>query len=140
MFKRALLLGLVSGILAGVASMIYTKVYFGTNEADFSKVASTVSVLASSTLGGVLAGLGYWLLYKLLKGRGEIIFNFVFTILSFASILMPLAVRLPLDVEFPELFPGLAVPMHFFPALAWYTLKPLFIQQTVKNYDNPAGV
>lgn len=140
MFKRAFLLGLVSGILAGVASLIYTKVYFGTNEADFSKVASTVSVLAASTLGGVLAGLGYWLLYKLLKGRGEIVFNFVFTILSFATILTPLAARLPLEVEFPELFPGLAVPMHFFPALAWYTLKPLFIQQTVKNYDKPAGV
>ncbi|WP_276484872.1 hypothetical protein [Paraflavitalea pollutisoli] len=140
MFKRALLLGLVSGILAGVASLIYTKVYFGTNEADFSKVASTVSVLAASTLGGVLAGLGYWLLYKLLKGKGEIIFNLVFVILSFASILTPLAVRLPLEVEFPELFPGLAVPMHFFPALAWFTLKPLFIQQTVKNYDSTAGV
>lgn len=139
MFKRALLLGLVSGALAGIASLIYTKVYFGTNEADFSKVASTVSVLAASVLGGVLAGLGYWLTWKLLKDKGEIVFNLVFTILSFASILTPLAVRLPLDVEFPELFPGLAVPMHFFPALAWFTLKPLFIRQSVKDYDQPAG-
>lgn len=140
MFKRALLLGLVSGILAGVAALIYTKVYFSTNQVDFSKAASTVMILASSLLGGVLAGLGYWLLYKLLKGKGEVIFNFVFVILSFASVLTPLAARLPLDIEFPELFPGLAVPMHFFPALAWFTLKPLFIQQTVKNYDNPAGM
>jgi len=31
-----------------------------------------------------------------------------------------------LDVKTPELFPGLAVPMVFFPAMAWYTLKPLF--------------
>lgn len=140
MFKRAFLLGLVSGLLAGVASLIYTKVYFSTNQVDFSSAASTVSILAASVLGGVLAGLGYWLLYKLLKGKGEIIFNFVFVILSFASILTPLAAKVPLDIEFPELFPGLAVPMHFFPALAWFTLKPLFIQQTVKNYDSPAGV
>jgi len=28
----------------------------------------------------------------------------------------------------PELFPGLVVPMLFFPALAWFTLKPLFIK------------
>ncbi|MDF2192436.1 hypothetical protein [Paraflavitalea sp. CAU 1676] len=140
MFKRALLLGIVSGILAGVAALIYDKVYFSTTRVDFSKVTSTVSILAATLIGGLLAGIGYWLLYKIMKGKGEVIFNFVFVILSFASILTPLAAKLPLDIEFPELFPGLAVPMHFFPALAWFTLKPLFIQQTVKDYDKPAGV
>ena len=55
--------------------------------------------------------------------------NFVFAILTFASILGPFATKLPLDVEMPELFPGLTVPMHFFPALAWFTLKPLFIKK-----------
>lgn len=139
MFKRALLLGLVSGILAGVAALIYDKVYFSTTRADFSKVANTVSIMAGSLIGGLLAGIGYWVLYKVMKGKGEVVFNFIFVILSFASILTPLAFRLPLDVEFPELFPGLAVPMHFFPALAWFTLKPLFIQQTIKDYDKPAG-
>lgn len=140
MFKRALLLGIVSGILAGVAALIYDKVYFSTTRVDFSKVTSTVSILAATLIGGLLAGIGYWLLYKIMKGKGEVIFNFVFVILSFASILTPLAAKLPLDIEFPELFPGLAVPMHFFPALAWFTLKPLFIQQTVKDYDKAAGV
>jgi hypothetical protein len=32
-------------------------------------------------------------------------------------------------VKNPELFPGLAVPMIFFPALAWYTFKPLFVPE-----------
>ncbi len=40
--------------------------------------------------------------------------------------MIPISVTLPLSIQFPELFPGLAVPMIFFPALAWYTVKPLF--------------
>lgn len=139
MFKRAFLLGLVSGLLAGVASLIYAKVYYNSLGVDFSTVAATTSILAASVLGGVLAGVGYWLLTKLLKSKGEIVFNFLFTILSFVSILAPLATRLPLTVEMPELFPGYSVPMHFFPALAWFTLKPLFIQQTIRDYDKPTG-
>jgi hypothetical protein len=139
MFKRAFLLGLVSGALAGVASLIYARVYHNSLGVDFSTVAATTSIMAASVLGGVLSALGYWLLYKLLKSKGEIVFNFLITILSFASILAPLAYRLPLDAEMPELFPGYTVPMHFFPALAWFTLKPLFIQQVTKDYDKPAG-
>lgn len=137
MFKRSFLLGLVSGLLAGVASLIYAKVYYNSLGVDFSAVAATSSILAASVLGGVLAAVGYWLLNKLLKTKGEIVFNFLFTILSFVTILAPLATRLPLTVEMPELFPGYTVPMHFFPALAWFTLKPLFIQQTIRDYDKP---
>lgn len=140
MFKRSFLLGLVSGILAGVASLIYANVYKNSLGADFSTIAGATSILAASVLGGVLAALGYWLLNKMLKNKGEILFNLLFTILSFASILTPLAAKLPLDAEMPELFPGLTVPMHFFPALAWYTLKPIFIQHAVKDYDKPTTV
>jgi hypothetical protein len=41
-------------------------------------------------------------------------------------VMYPISVSLPLEIKNPELFPGLAVPMIFFPALAWYTVKPLF--------------
>jgi hypothetical protein len=140
MFKRAFLLGIVSGALAGAASLIYAKVYHDSLGVDFSAVAATTSIFAGSIGGGVLAALGYWLLYRFLKDKGEIIFNLLFTILSFASILAPLAAKLPLEAEMPELFPGLTVPMHFFPALGWFTLKPLFIKQEVKNYDKPTGI
>jgi hypothetical protein len=58
-----------------------------------------------------------------------VIFNFVFSIASFAMVIVPISISLPLDVLFPELFPGLAVPMLFFPALAWYTIVPLFSEK-----------
>ena len=127
MFKKALLLGIVSGLLAGLAGIIYAKVYYSANEADFSKVAGTVNIIASSLFGGILAAIGYTLLDKLLKAKGEIVFNFLFTTLSFASLLLPIGHRFSPPIDTPELFPGMVIPMHFFPALGWYTLKPLFL-------------
>lgn len=129
MFKKSLILGIISGILAGAAAVVYAKIYHSSLGADFSKVAPTVNIVASSVFGGVLAAIGYWILNKMLNDKGEIVFNFLFSIISFATLLAPFAVKLPLNVEAPELFPGMVIPMHFFPALAWYTLKPIFIRK-----------
>jgi len=131
MFKKALTLGIVSGILAGIAGLIYAHLYYSINEADFSKVASSIRIIASSLAGGIMAAIGFTLLNKWLKRNGEIVFNLLFSILSFASLLMPIAFKLPTSLETPELFPGMVIPMHFFPALAWFTLKPLFIRYPV---------
>jgi ABC-type branched-subunit amino acid transport system permease subunit len=133
MFKRALFLGIVSGLLAGIAGIIYARVYYTANEADFSKVVTSVKIVSASLFGGILAAIGYTLLVKGLKTRGEIVFNLLFTIISFASLLAPIAYKLPLTIETPELFPGMVIPMHFFPALGWYTLKPLFIKESIKE-------
>ena len=128
MFKKSLLLGIVSGLLAGIAGVVYARLYYSINEADFSKVASAVKILAASLFGGVLAAIGYSLLTRWLKDKGEIVFNLIFTLISFATLLAPIAVRLPRNIDTPELFPGMVIPMHFFPALAWFTLKPIFIK------------
>jgi ABC-type branched-subunit amino acid transport system permease subunit len=128
MFKKSLALGIVSGLLAGIAGIVYARVYYTINESDFSKVVSAVKIVAASVFGGVLASIGYTLLNKWLKNSGEIVFNLCFTLISFASLLAPIAVSLPKTIETPELFPGLVIPMHFFPALGWYTLKPIFIK------------
>ncbi|HVS96978.1 MAG TPA: hypothetical protein VHE54_10840 [Puia sp.] len=129
MFNRSLLLGIVSGVLAGIAGIVYSRVYYTVNEADFSGVASGIRILSASLFGGILAAMGYVALDRLLKRKGEVVFNLLFTLLSFASLLVPIAYKLPLNLETPELFPGMVIPMHFFPALAWYTLKPLFFRR-----------
>ncbi|HEV3411538.1 MAG TPA: hypothetical protein VG101_03625 [Puia sp.] len=128
MLKKSLALGIVSGLLAGIAGIIYARVYYTINESDFSKVVSAVKIVAASVFGGVLAAIGYALLNKWLRNSGEIVFNLCFTLISFASLMAPIAVSLPRTIETPELFPGLVIPMHFFPALGWYTLKPIFIK------------
>ena len=128
MFKKLVLLGAVSGILAGIASIIYASVYNSSLGTDFSLVAKPVGIVTASTIGCLLAAIGYWLFNKRLKAKGEIVFNFVFAVLTIASILPVFAATLPFEIEMPELFPGFAIPMHFFPALAWFTLKPLLIK------------
>jgi hypothetical protein len=128
MFKNSLALGIVAGLLAGIAGVVYARIYHTSLGADFSKVVSTIRIITASVIGGVLAAIGYTLLDKWLKSRGEIVFNLIFTLISFATLLAPFAVKLPMDLEAPELFPGMVIPMHFFPALGWYTLKPIFIR------------
>jgi hypothetical protein len=129
MFRKALFLGIISGLLAGLASLIYSHVYHASLGADFSRIAGAVAIVSASLIGGIIAGIGYWVFDKWLKQWGEFVFNLLFVLLSFAVMLPAFGVKLPLDLEAPELFPGLVIPMHFFPALAWFTLKPLFFRQ-----------
>jgi len=126
MFKKIFFHSLIAGLLASVAGIIYNKIYFFANEADFSKVLNTGSIIALNIMVCLVAGILYWALVKWLKKKGDAVFNFLFSILSFACIIIPVSITLPLKIQAPELFPGLAVPMILFPAIAWYTVKPLF--------------
>jgi hypothetical protein len=130
MFKKALLLGIVSGLLAGFVSLAYSHIYVSSEDGTdgFLKIASPAGIIIGSLAGGVLAAIGYWSLNRLLKHNGEIVFNFLFVILSFAAMLPAFGAKLPRELTAPELFPGMVIPMHFFPALAWFTLKPLFFR------------
>jgi len=92
-------------------------------------VLNTVTLIGLSIGLCLLAAFLYWGMIAWLKKRGELIFNFLFSIISFACVIVPISLTLPLNVQSPELFPGLAVPMVFFPAIAWYTVKPLFTNQ-----------
>jgi len=74
----------------------------------------------------LLFSIGYFFLRDIPKKRGIIAFHLLISILSFTAVIIPISISLPLSVKNPELFPGLAVPMVFFPVLAWFTLKPLF--------------
>lgn len=69
---------------------------------------------------------GYALLYKFNRTELQGWLNLIIALLSFISIISPIAMSLPVDTESPELFPGLVVPMHFFPALAFFCIGPFF--------------
>jgi hypothetical protein len=128
MYKRIFFQSVIAGILAAIAASIYSRIYFFANEADFSKVLNTMGMCGLAILICMIAGLFYWGLSKWFGKKGEIVFNFLFSMLSFAGVMVPISITLPLQIQFPELFPGLAVPMVFFPAMAWYTVKPIFTQ------------
>jgi hypothetical protein len=126
MFKSLFFHGLMASVLSALAAIIYRRIYFFATETDFSKVLGVEKIVAFSLLTCMVATVINYGFRRWLKKKAEIIFNFLFSILSFAAVIIPISISLPLSVKFPELFPGLAVPMVFFPAIAWYTINPLF--------------
>jgi hypothetical protein len=78
--------------------------------------------------------MGYFAAMKVVPRFGEIIFNLLFVILSFASIISPIMFKFDpeLDVEgideITMYFIPFAVTLHFFPAIVWFAIKPLFIK------------
>lgn len=126
MLKKIFYHSLLAGILASIAGIVYYHIYFFATEADFSNVLNKGTIIGLNIMVCIVAGMVYWALVKSLRKKGEIVFNFLFSIISFACVMIPISLTLPLKIQFPELFPGLAVPMVFFPALAWFTVKPLF--------------
>ena len=113
--------------MATVAAVIFQRIHQFATYTDFSKIVN-IPVLIAVNLGVcMIAAVLFFLLQKLPGLKGRFIFNLFFVLMSFMSVTWSFAVTLPLDLSFPELFPGLTVPMHFFPGLAWFTFQPLFI-------------
>lgn len=124
--KNILIRGVVSGLLAATASIIYLKIYENLFFVDFNSVINETAIVVSSLIGCMLMAIGYILLYKVKKPNLIGAMNILIMVLSYLSILPALAMTLPLDVEFPELFPGMVVPMHFFPVITFFGFEPFF--------------
>ncbi len=124
--NKAFILAGVSSALSITACLIYNKVYSGSFYVDFSKVISPTSMIMTCLVGCTLMSLTYALIIRWRPTLNLAWVNMVFAVLSFASIIMVLSFKLPLEIEFPELFPGLAIPMHFFPVLAFLSIVPFF--------------
>jgi predicted membrane channel-forming protein YqfA (hemolysin III family) len=121
--------GIVAGVLAGLAAFVYNYAYSEALLVNFSKVINPIAIFGSSIFGCVLAALGYHFFSKWVHTHTDAWFNIIFLILTFASLAGSFAANLPSDIETPELFAGLSVPMHFFPVLFWLATKPLFSKQ-----------
>ncbi|MGP8216972.1 MAG: hypothetical protein ACLQQ4_15500 [Bacteroidia bacterium] len=124
--KKTFLHGIISGIMAAIAAIMYFNIYQNALGTGFNKLINIGSITGVSIFGCMLMSLGYFLLEKFNKQKLKGLLNIVIAALSFASIISPISMSLPLDIKNPELFPGLVVPMHFFPALAFFCLAPFF--------------
>lgn len=125
-WKKFLLQGGSASVLSIITCVIYQKIYTGTFETDFSAVLNIGGIIGASIFGCMLIALGYALIEKWNRPQWTGLLNVLIVGLSLASLISPLAITLPLDMESPELFPGLAIPMHLFPALAFLTIVPFF--------------
>ena len=126
MFKKDFVHGIIAGVLASIAGSIYSRVYLFANEADFSKIVNLFSILGMNLSASILIAFIHAAFVKWIRKNTELFFNLTLSVLSFSLIVIPVSITLPLNIEFPELFPGLVVPMLFFPSIAWFAINPIF--------------
>ena len=131
MFKKHFYHGLTAGIMAALAAIIYSRIHFFATEADFSGIINPATMISLNLIACLIFSIAYYFFTGILKMKSDLAFHLLISILSFAAVIIPISVSLPLSVKYPELFPGLAVPMVFFPGLAWFTFKPLFISNEI---------
>jgi len=129
MFKKDFIHGIIAGVLASIAGIIYSRVYLFANEADFSKIVNLFSIIGANMAACILIAFLHTAFVKWIRKNTEIFFNLTLSVLSFALIVIPVSITLPLNIEFPELFPGLVIPMLFYPSIAWFVINPIFSNQ-----------
>jgi hypothetical protein len=126
MFRIHFYHGILSGIMAALAAIIFNRIHSFATQADFSGIINTGTIVSLNIIVCLLFSVLYSVFLKIFKGRGIVFFNMFISVISFAAITVPISISLPLTVKNPELFPGLAVPMVFFPVISWLTFKPVF--------------
>ena len=131
-FKRAIILGIVVSVFSILLCFIYRQIYSTALDVDFSSVLSELGITLTNIVACFLISMVYYFLSRLVKRNLIWLFNFAVVALSLVSTIGVFAFQLPLEVESPELFPGLAIPMHFFPALSFFVSLPLFLKQNIK--------
>lgn len=132
-WKQTFIMGITASLLSSLASIIYFNIYKEALLVNFSKVVGISNIIAACCIGCLLMAVGYMLA---IKWKGVKIvgwLNIIFGILSFASIAGVFGFNLPIDIESPELFPGMVIPMHFFPVLSIVTIFPFF---KLSNHEN----
>ena len=133
--KKILMHGLAAGIISAIACLFYNALYNASLCTDFSEFIHIFSVMGTCLFGCLIAALGFYLLTTRIKDLNtvEVIFNVLFVFLTFLSCIYPFSKKLPFEIDNPELFPGLVIPMHFFPVLFWIALSPIFKKFPTKD-------
>lgn len=125
-WKNGFLLAILTSSMASVMCIIYNSIYNYAFLTDFSRIINSTSMLSACSFASFAMTLGYILLSKIKDEDAIIWLNPIYIIISFGSIAGVLFYSLPLDIEFPEMFPGLAIPMLFFPVLSLLTIYPIY--------------
>lgn len=123
-YRQLLYAGLVAAV-ALVLSLSWYWIYSNAFLVDFSEVIPISAVVAATVFGTTLLCTVWFFAGKSGK-RVAGWLNVLILAVSFLSILPCFMVTLPLGVKHTELFPGMVVPMHFFPVMAFWALLPFF--------------
>lgn len=134
MFKRIFLHAVASGLFSTLVSYIYTSFYKGII-VDFTEVVGIKQILAYNMLLAMSTCFIFFALTKVIKKQAiaSFIMNFLLSTISIVLVFYVLKTDDPTfkneDAELmKDFFKGFLMPMLFFPALSWFTFKPLFVK------------
>ncbi|TNF46384.1 MAG: hypothetical protein EP305_11280 [Bacteroidetes bacterium] len=135
MFKQTLIHGIVSAILASIACLIYTGFYFSVL-VDFSEAAGTLHVISTCFMVVLAASFIHFGIRKVINNENiaDTVFGLLFAACSLGSVFYILKSNDPVfkneDAALMiDYYKGFVMPMLFFPALAWFSVKPLFLNK-----------
>ena len=128
MFKKSFFHSISAGLISSIACYLYVSILRNEFMYDFSEVLSISNVVGACFFSCILASIFHTLANHFLPKMGDILFHVFFAVIVFASLLGPMLFKLPLDFDkdLTLIFPTYAMVLHFFPALIWLTLKPIF--------------
>jgi len=124
MSKRYFFNGLAAGFLSGLAAFFYAHIYTGVVDISYPGLISPLSIFSACIFAATLIAVCSYVLEIVLKRPR--VSALIIVAGTLATMVIPLIISLPLSFERPELFPGLVIPMQFFPSLAWFATKPFF--------------
>lgn len=139
MFRRYLFMGILTAIIASICAVGYAS-FYNSMFFNFSAVVGNISIVAACFVASILICIGAHFVTKAMPKRGEFLFNVLLTILTFVSIFMVLSFDIPPAIlaqimamndgleGLEVFFPIYVIPMHFFPAMIWFSLRPLFFK------------
>ncbi len=132
MFKRIFLLCVSAGLFSALVSFVYVSFYKGII-VDFTEAAGVKQLLSYNILFAMVACFINFGLSKAIRKEkiASFIFNFILSSISIGLVFYVLKMDDPTfkneDAELmKDFFKGFLMPMLFFPALSWFSFKPLF--------------
>ena len=143
--SRIILHSFSSGLLAALACFFYATFYY--TLVDFSeglsKVVIFITFFKNCFLSAIIMSVIYYLLKGFLLKQGilaDLLSGLLFSAATVALVFYVLKMQDPVfkteDAQlFVDFYKGFLMPMLFFPLLAWFTLKPLFLLKTVSENE-----
>lgn len=137
--KRIAFQSISASTLACLVSLLYTNFYYGKlikdfGIADFSESVNMGSIIKYDFFSIFIGGILFFLLSKSIKNSAisTFIFNFLVSMICIVLVFYVLKMNDPEfkneDAQlFIDYYKGFLMPLLFIPALSWFTLKPLFI-------------
>ena len=141
--SRIILHSFSTALLAALACFLYATFYY--TLVDFSEGLSKYIIFIAFFKNCLLAATLMSIIYYSLKGfllkRGilaDLLSGLLFSAASVALVFYVLKMQDPVfkteDAQlFVDFYKGFLMPMLFFPILAWFTLKPLFLLKTASE-------